>query len=355
MNAEEIIKERERKEQELQQEYNTLNNYIDKLEYIYKILETSQTYYLEWKENNFFNNDYLEILKDKLNKEVNSDDEFVDFIDKYLTSKIKNDHVAIGPLEYDDLDDVSKETKEQCNIELHEKFKNGNVEINFIEDSVIIKVKSFKRTFIEEDKYIFDNLDSYLKDNNVNNIIIDIRNNGGGSDAYFRYFSCFTDENLDFHDRLYDLFMQKELDFIWNPIPAGNNKKHYNKYLLIDKEVFSTAETLAKFCKQSGYATIVGEPTLGDGGGFSLFHIQLTNGVYNGIQSEKYKNEWKLIGKNMGIWFSTEVPINSKGEMQYEGNFNTLPDIECKSEDALDIILKQIYDRAKHDKQNKHR
>ncbi len=339
MNVEEIIKEREEKEQELQQGYDNLNNYMDKLEYIYKILETGHTYYLEWKGNNFFCNDYLELLKEKLNKEVHSDDDFVDFIDKYLISKINNVHTEIGPLDYDDLEEIQP----QDNIETHEKFKNENVNINFIEDTVIIKIRSFKKAFIEEDKYIFDNLDLYLKDNNVNNIVIDIRNNGGGSDAYFRYFSCFTDENLDFHDRLYDLFMQKELDFKWNPILAGNNKKHYNKYLLVDKEVFSTAETLAKFCKQSGYATIVGEPTLGDGGGFTLFHIQLADGIYNGVQSKKYKNEWKLIGKNMGLYFSTDAPINNKGEIQYEGYFNTLPDIECKGEDALDVVLEQIY------------
>ena len=49
VNIEKIIKEREKKEQELQMKYNSLNNYIDKLEYVYKILETSQKHYLKWK------------------------------------------------------------------------------------------------------------------------------------------------------------------------------------------------------------------------------------------------------------------------------------------------------------------
>lgn len=342
MDVEEFIKERKDKEQELQKKYDNLNNYIDKLEFVYKILVTSQTPYLEWKKNNFFSNDYLEFLKAKLSKEVNSDDEFIDFIDKYLISKINNDHIGIGPLEYDDLEETTEEQQIQNN-ESYDKFKNENVEIIFTEDSVIIKIKSFKKAFIEDDKYIFDNLSLYLKDNDVNNIIIDIRNNGGGSDAYFKHFSCFTDETLDFHDRLYDLFLQKEIDFTWNPIPASSIKKHYNKYLLVNKEVFSTAETLAKFCKQTGYATIIGESTLGDGGGFSLFHIKLANGVYNGKQSNKYIEEWKLIGKNMGIYFSTEAPINEKGKIQFDGYFNTVPDIKCRSKDALNIALQHIH------------
>ncbi len=346
MNIEQIMKEREKKELEIQEQYKRLDNYVSKLEFIYKLIETSQKYYLDWKGNNFLNDNYLKELKLKVRQTVFSDDDFIDFINDNLIEKISNDHVAIGPMEYDDLENDLEE-KKQKSEDAREEFKNNNAEISFINDSAIIKIKSFNNTFIEEDEYIFKNLKNYLDNNEINNIIIDIRSNGGGSDAYFKHFSCFTDENLDFHDRLYDLFLKKELDFTWNPIPQGNNVKHYNKYLLINNEVFSTSETLAKFCKQTGYATIIGESTLGEGGGFTPFNIQLTSGVYNGKQSDKYKHEWKIIGRNMGLWFPTEAPINPEGKIQYEGYFNTKPDIECQSEETLQVALSLINRRIK--------
>ena len=48
-----------------------------------------------------------------------------------------------------------------------------------------------------------------------------------------------------------------------------------NIYLLVDREVFSSAEALASFAKETGFATLVGEKTGGDGIGTDPYQVDL--------------------------------------------------------------------------------
>ncbi|MEG1415934.1 MAG: S41 family peptidase [Clostridium sp.] len=59
--------------------------------------------------------------------------------------------------------------------------------------------------------------------------------------------------------------------------PKGNNGFKGKVYLLVDKNVYSAAEALAVFCKESGYATIIGEKTGGDGLGIDPLLFNLKN------------------------------------------------------------------------------
>lgn len=48
-------------------------------------------------------------------------------------------------------------------------------------------------------------------------------------------------------------------------------------YLLVDNRVYSSAEGFATFCKQTSFATIIGEQTKGDGGSFEPALFRLPN------------------------------------------------------------------------------
>ena len=63
-----------------------------------------------------------------------------------------------------------------------------------------------------------------------------------------------------------------EFDF-----PAVTQGKILKKYLLVNRYVFSSTEQLAAICKASGYATIVGSRTGGDGFMVDPLYITLPN------------------------------------------------------------------------------
>lgn len=113
--------------------------------------------------------------------------------------------------------------------------------------------------------------------------------------------------------------------------------KEFNRFLLVDENVFSTAETFTMLCKQNGFATVIGEKTKGEGFGLTPLSLQITNSNYTG----KY-NKKNAVIKGIKITIPVEAPINEKGEIDYENSYNTTPDILCDGKDALQIAYKQI-------------
>lgn len=259
MELKQIQDKRKEKEKEIQNGYDSLTTYKEKLAYIYKILMISQEKYLEYKNNFTFTDKYLNELLSRINENMR-EGEFADFIEENIINKMDSGHVYLS---------ATKQVVDKGKIlkpieKVKESLKNDNVEIIFQEDTAIIKIKSFSNKFINEDAYLYQNLKTYLSEYDINNIVIDIRGNNGGSDSYFRHFDIFTDKNLNIDDKVFDLFLNENTEITWTIIPAGTDK-HYNKYLLVDEEVFSTAEKLTAACKQNGYATIIGAPTMGEG------------------------------------------------------------------------------------------
>jgi hypothetical protein len=66
------------------------------------------------------------------------------------------------------------------------------------------------------------------------------------------------------------------------PVPPAGERAYRGKvFLLVDDDVFSSAEKFAVFCKASGWATLVGEVTGGDGIGFDPSSLALPrSGMY---------------------------------------------------------------------------
>ena len=331
MSFKDIMELRRKKENQIQNEYNSLLTYKEKFMYIYKLLMISKGGYLQYTNNTIFNDNYLELLLSKIDESSMNDSLFIDFLKENVIDKIGNGHIYLYPTNYEVIGSGSDRQDS-----INETFTNDNVKVSFIDGTVVISIKSFSNKRVSLDKYIFDNLSKYLSENVVSDIVIDIRGNSGGSDTYFNYFRMFTDENYEYTLKYYDLFINKIFSDTWVPVGKGTDK-HYNKYLLVDNSVFSTSEMFTDFCKQTGYATIIGEKTSGEGKGLTPLTLKIVDTPYTG----KYSDE-RIIVKDMALRYTCEAPINEYGEIDYDNCYATSPDIKCASAGALDVCLELI-------------
>ena len=154
---------------------------------------------------------------------------------------------------------------------------------------------------------------------NYSNLIIDIRGNGGGDSRYWQEFLLpqiinqnyqtinysfiksgeinskaikqegyrpDTDsfvKNCDFDEKTKDIL--KDFDYYLSYedyVDADENTIGFkgNIYLLVDEGVYSSAEMLASFCKETKLAKLVGTSTGGDGIGFDPLQVDLPRTGY---------------------------------------------------------------------------
>jgi hypothetical protein len=174
-------------------------------------------------------------------------------------------------------------------------------------------------------------IEDYIKNlGNYKALIIDIRENKGGSDTYWKGIVSKLTKN-DIQRNGYILFrndskvvgnyiskrniklepiknlpmevkkkapketFEKFSDFEKTSykIKADDNEKFEgNIYLLVDEKVYSSAESFAMFCKSSKFATIIGQTTGGDGGGIDPVLFKLKNsGLIARMASGMYLNK----------------------------------------------------------------
>lgn len=171
-------------------------------------------------------------------------------------------------------------------------------------------------------------IDDYINTlENYKALIIDIRGNSGGDDMYwrnivsklisddienkgycvFRNDSKIIKDYVDKRELIVNSIdnLPKELlknvprevisDFsgfisITVSIESSTNSKFQgNIYLLVDDIVYSSSESFAIFCKNTGFATLIGEKTGGDGGGIDPILFDLKNsGLIVRMTSEMY-------------------------------------------------------------------
>lgn len=158
-------------------------------------------------------------------------------------------------------------------------------------------------------------ISKYIKTlENHKSIVIDIRGNSGGDDSYWtQIISRIIPKS--YNTSGYILFRDSEMinnyvnsrdidveDIKYLPKEIINNGpneinsdfKYFAKnnrliettdsidfkgriYLLVDRVVYSSAESFSIFCKESGIATVIGETTGGDGGGVDPILFKLKN------------------------------------------------------------------------------
>ncbi|WP_294796498.1 S41 family peptidase [uncultured Fenollaria sp.] len=200
--------------------------------------------------------------------------------------------------------------------EVNKTYSNNIITENIIKDKLAyIRIKSLiDYQFINQDRELVYN---YLdKINGYPFLIIDIRGNGGGDSRYWTDFLLpkiidkkYETKNYLFikSGKLYEkIFRQEQFDndvktFLDNSSFSDDVKKilsnfdgyttwnmsvepseesiHFKGkiYLLVDNGVYSSAEMLASFCKETKLATLVGSRTGGDGIGFDPMQVDLPN------------------------------------------------------------------------------
>ena len=223
-------------------------------------------------------------------------------------------------------------------------------------DALYIKIPSFAQELVEKDSgIVYDALEKYTE---AEHIIFDIRGNSGGSDRYWMdnlvaplggsfgfSYRCYyrASEIFDSYYAALETMPVSDIgdapDWVEKlgldrycyygvemalPGESGSEvlQGEYKRWLLIDENVYSASEKFACFCKATGWATVVGKPTAGDGLGPTPILVMLPD-------------------SGLLVRFSCEVGENPDGTIN--AVVGTSPDVLCiKEETALECCLETI-------------
>ena len=224
-------------------------------------------------------------------------------------------------------------------------------------DVLYIRIQSFRHELIDRDRNVL--VDAVRAHPDVKHIVFDICGNGGGSDYYwmnilvapfgepasFEKRVFFRDDELtreygymdeatpvslldekDRPDFLEELGMTHTLTGTIPIEPAEEDRTiHTNarRWVLIDQYVYSAADGFAGFCKQTGWAKLVGHSnTRGDGGASAPFLMRLPK-------------------TGLLMRFTATADANKEGKLNTF--YGTSPDILPKpSEHPYDTVLRLI-------------
>lgn len=233
----------------------------------------------------------------------------------------------------------------------------SNVETKIIDEGKIayINVKSFDMAYYTQDKETLFNFYKEIKD--YDNVIFDISTNGGGGMSYFD--DLILSPNIDkpvsadtyglakageLNDKFYGVSEweditnmpdlpnlnkedMKSMDVMTkdqiNVEPLSDTKMLNGKiWMLVSENVFSSSEYAAMFAKATGFATLVGTRTGGDGIGSDPIPVVMPN-------------------SGLIVRYSPIYGVTYDGSGSQE--FGTEPDIiSPDGEDALTTCLKAI-------------
>lgn len=274
-------------------------------EYLYSVV--SENYPFLWVNERINGIDWLG-EKDEFRKLVEAaetDEEFARAI-AYILSRLNNDHTHI-------LSSSSAGTVTDDN----------NVTTSVIDEGRIayIKIRSFSSRYVEQDRQQVLEFLASVRD--YPNLLIDIRGNGGGSEQYWRqllvaplisdpvawrwyvvvrsgaavqeymknrlgpgyYFLQVGRGNLPRLQNVpREVFTEEFIEPIQLPdviMPKNPVGFRGRIFLLVDERVYSSTETFAAFAKTTGWATLVGTVTGGDGIGFDPMVFTLPNSKLN--------------------------------------------------------------------------
>lgn len=306
---------------------------VEDFQYMYDVIKESYPYLevnkrvngIDWLANR---EDYLEKIKN-----TKDDEEFISEINKILAD-LNNGHTHLinnsalfelfddsyGELGwYDFFDDEVVKKRYESLAETSVNNKVFSSEDLILKDVVEGKIGYIylpqmtpRGDSIEDDMEI---ISKYIKTlENHEAIVIDIRGNSGGSDEYWTEvisriipkeyntsgYILFRDSDI-----INDYIKAREIntenienlpkEIVSNgPDEITRNFKYFiennrsiapkdsinfegNIYLLVDNVVYSSAESFSIFCKEKGIATIIGETTGGDGGGYDPVLFKLEN------------------------------------------------------------------------------
>ena len=241
--------------QQIQAEFDKLENLQDKFVKLYDLLQENQLKFAQWNKTDFiFSPEYRQNLIEKSKTFTRKKD----FIDTFMNDIIKplgQGHCYMFERNIEE-NFLSKETFKDIE-------DNDNFNYEYLDNNTLyLRVKSFFKAYFNYDKKKFETLKQELENKNIKNVILDIRSNPGGTDVYLNLILDILQASMEYQLEWYNnLFHEKE----GYKISLNFGNKSYNYYILTDSKVFSAAEVTTKAFKQNG-ATIIGEKTRGEAG-----------------------------------------------------------------------------------------
>lgn len=194
-----------------------------------------------------------------------------------------------------------------------------------------LKIDSFALENYQEDKSALEEF--FLQIEGVPDLILDLRGNRGGSDLYWEELLVRPNAKERLTSERYFLFQSsalvngyasslgiaaQEIEALPEPLLAqyGDGFPQYTVdfkefapgerpypgriWVLVDDQVYSAAENFVVFCKNTGFAALVGTPTGGDGGIADPVLVSLPNSglivrfsVFYGLNADGSGNEAK--------------------------------------------------------------
>lgn len=329
----ELKAHREFQKMQLQHEYDKLQSYDAKLTYIYNLLLKTQGKLEEEYGGDFFKKNSLSDLLEKL-KDANIKDEvaFAMFINENVVKKTISPHNRLKEMRNEKQKEELQKKQNEKPIK-DEKTQNEpkkdesaqkddqNVTYDFDGKTLTVRINDFKSKHLEQGKEAFKEIEEQLKIRDCDSVIIDVHGNGGGTDEYYSLFSIFTKNDVVENIAYVDSLTGEEVETQGVAIVGDKNAKDYDRYLIVDKECFSATDALARICKKTGFATVVGERTRGEGVGLTPFDLQIAT-----LNDEQQK----IYGASaVDMQFAPENPAKND-------SFMTTPDIVCAPSQAVE-------------------
>lgn len=227
--------------------------------------------------------------------------------------------------------------------------------------AVTFRIKSFDTELLARDEELLQNYLETFDDTAVEHIIFDITGNAGGNDAYWMenlvapfggnynwtswvylrdtpltrsyYFDSFSPKPIHEIDSGHSMpefsqelgithFIKMNNEYHWSP-QLREEIVNAKRWVLIDRQVYSSAESFANFCKVTGWATLVGRRTRGDGIGMTPILVALPN-------------------TGLLIRFSAEVAENEAGQL--DTLYGTAPDVVSGQYEAPQNTVRRLID-----------
>ncbi len=304
---------------EIQAEFDKLDSMQDKFMFIYDLLRENQLEFAKWNKTDYiFSPKYRQQLVEK-SKNFKKKNDFINTFINDIQEPLGQWHCYL----------LERNVNEDFLIEkTYNTTEDGNnFQYEFLEnDTLYMRFKSFSSTNFEFDKQKAIQLKEILQHKNIQNVILDIRGNTGGTDVYLNLILMTLDTNMTYSIQWHNTLFHEPENY---EIEQNFGNKSYNYYVLTDNKIFSAAEVVTRAFKQNG-ATVIGTSTRGEAGISPELQIKILSYI-NTDEKEV----------NLICQIPIDAGANPQGKIDYNYT-NTKPDIECNPDTALNVAKSKI-------------